>query len=117
MEQKVSEHEATIDPNEPRDFIDKVLVEMRATTDPASSFYGEQGRQNLVETLMDLFAAGSETTSTTLTWAMLYMVREPAVQDRLQAQLTGVRVLSLYVWSTVIYLLHLEQYHHYFAKL
>jgi hypothetical protein len=39
MEQKVVEHEATIDYNEPRDFIDKVLIEIKQTTDPASSFY------------------------------------------------------------------------------
>ncbi len=84
MEQKVAEHEATIDYNDPRDFIDKVLTEMRDTTDPASSFYGEVGRQNLVGTLLDLFIAGSETTSTTLTWAVLYMVREPAIQERVQ---------------------------------
>ena len=40
-----------------------------------SSFYGEKGKVNLVNTLFDLFLAGSETTSTTLTWAMLYMAR------------------------------------------
>ena len=87
MERKVEEHEATIDYNEPRDFIDKALIEMRATTDPASSFFGERGRTNLVGTMLDLFAAGSETTSTTLTWAVLYMAREPAVQDRVQVSL------------------------------
>jgi cytochrome P450 len=84
MEQKVDEHEATIDYNEPRDFIDKVLTEMRDTTDSASSFYGEAGHNNLVGTLLDLFIAGSETTSTTLTWAVLFMAREPAVQKRVQ---------------------------------
>ena len=85
MEQKVAEHVATLDHNEPRDFIDKALVEIGATTDPASSFYGALGQQNLVATLMDLFAAGSETTSTTLTWALLYMAREPVIQRRVQA--------------------------------
>jgi cytochrome P450 len=29
---------------------------------------------------MDLFAAGSETTSTTLRWALLFMVLNPKVQ-------------------------------------
>ena len=87
MEQKIEEHEATIDPTEPRDFIDKVLIEMHSTTDPASSFYEEQGRLSLVSTLLDLFIAGSETTSTTLTWAMLFMVREPAIQAKVQVSL------------------------------
>ena len=37
--------------------------------------------------LFDLFIAGSETTSTTLTWAALYMVRYPEVQRRVQEEL------------------------------
>jgi len=36
---------------------------------------------------MDFFMAGSETTSTTLTWAMLYMVRYPQVQKKVQEEL------------------------------
>ena len=79
MEQKVEEHESTIDFNSPRDYIDKFLVEMRTTVDPASSFYGSEARLHLVNSLLDLFGAGSETTSTTLTWAVLYMAREPGV--------------------------------------
>ena len=69
--------------------ISKVLVEIKNTSDPSSSFYGDEGHHNLVASLMDLFAAGSETTSTTLTWAVLYMVREPAVQDRVQGGKIG----------------------------
>jgi cytochrome P450 len=67
----------------------KVLVEIKNTNDPSSSFYADEGHHNLVASLMDLFAAGSETTSTTLTWAVLYMVREPAVQDRVQGGKRG----------------------------
>ena len=62
-----------------RDFTDIMLIEIQKTTDPASSFYGEFGIENLVNVMMDLFVAGSETTSTTLTWAMLYMIRYPKV--------------------------------------
>ena len=64
-----------IDVNEPRDFTDKMLIEINNTTDKSSSFYGDVGIENLSNTLFDLFLAGSETTSTTLTWAALYMVR------------------------------------------
>ena len=41
-------------------------------------------------TLFDLFLAGSETTSTTLTWAVLYMVRYPGVQVGVQRELARV---------------------------
>ena len=46
--------------------------------------------ENLTNNLMDLFMAGSETTSTTLTWAMLFMVRYPQVQVRVQEELDRV---------------------------
>ena len=75
MKETIREHEETIDLNEPRDFTDKALIEMRKTTDPSSSFFGEKGRENLANTLYDLFLAGSETTATTLRWALLYMAR------------------------------------------
>ena len=48
------------------------------------------GLDNLKVTLFDLFLAGSETTSTTLTWAVLYMVRYPRVQARVQEELDTV---------------------------
>ena len=43
-----------------------------------------------MNTLIDLFIAGSETTSTTLTWAVLYMIREPDVQSKVEAELEAV---------------------------
>ena len=46
--------------------------------------------ENLTNNLMDFFMAGSETTSTTLTWAMLYMVRNPQVQSKVQEELDTV---------------------------
>ena len=41
-------------------------------------------------TLFDLFLTGSDTTATTLTWAVLYMVRYPEVQTRVQQELDSV---------------------------
>ena len=79
-----------IDVNEPRDFTDKMLIEISKTTDKSSSFYGDFGLENLTNTLFDLFLAGSETTSTTLTWAALYMVRYPEVQRKVQEELDRV---------------------------
>merc|ERR1712079_700815 len=67
-----------------------MLIEIENTTDPGSSFHGQLGLDNLKGTMFDLFIAGSETTSTTLTWAALYMVRYPGVQARVQAELDRV---------------------------
>ena len=75
IQDNIDNHKATLDVNEPRDYIDMVLREIEKTADTKSSFYGTTGEENLKLTLFDLFLAGSETTSTTLTWAALYMVR------------------------------------------
>merc|ERR1719242_2937517 len=80
-------HKETLDPKEPRDFTDMMLIEIERTTEESSSLYGQFGIDNLKVTLFDLFVAGSETTSTTLTWAALYMVRYPEVQAKVQEEL------------------------------
>ena len=75
MRQKVEEHKETLDIDDPRDVIDKVLIEINNTTDTNSSYFGEKGKQNLVNTLFDFFIAAHETTSSTMAWAILYMAR------------------------------------------
>uniref|UniRef100_A0A3B5QIE2 Cytochrome P450 2K4-like n=1 Tax=Xiphophorus maculatus TaxID=8083 RepID=A0A3B5QIE2_XIPMA len=45
---------------------------------------------NLLVTVMNLFAAGTETTSTTLRWAFLYMAKYPKIQDQVQQELRNV---------------------------
>ena len=53
-------------------------------------FFFVLGLDNLKVTLFDLFLAGSETTSTTLNWAVLYMVRYPEIQAQVQEELDTV---------------------------
>ena len=87
MQENVRMHHQTLDVNDCRDYTDMALREIGTTADSKSSFYGQFGLDNLKVTLFDLFVAGSETTSTTLTWAALYMVRYPEVQRRVQEEL------------------------------
>merc|ERR1712156_767483 len=67
-----------------------MLTEIEKTTDETSSMFGQLGLDNLKVTLFDLFLAGSETTSTTLTWSFLYMVRYPEIQRKVQKELDEV---------------------------
>ncbi len=41
-------------------------------------------------TAMDLFAAGSETTATTLAWAVLFMILHPDSQRKVQQEIDQV---------------------------
>jgi len=43
------------------------------------------GNLNLINVIIDLFIAGSETTSTTLNFAMLYMILNPDVQNKVRS--------------------------------
>jgi hypothetical protein len=56
----------TLDEDNPRDFTDVMLMEIKNTTDPTSSFYGQTGKDALLNVIIDLFLAGQETTSSSL---------------------------------------------------
>uniref|UniRef100_A0A674IQD7 Cytochrome P450 2D15 n=1 Tax=Terrapene triunguis TaxID=2587831 RepID=A0A674IQD7_9SAUR len=73
----VKEHKETRDPGFTRDFIDAFLEEIeKAKMDPESTF----SEDNLIFTVFDMFGAATETTTVTLCWALLYMLRYPDVQ-------------------------------------
>ncbi|NXS85393.1 CP2J6 protein, partial [Erpornis zantholeuca] len=65
--------------DENRDFIDYYLDEIEKTKGDAGATYDEV---NLIQTISDLFVAGTETTATTLLWALLYMVIYPDIQGK-----------------------------------
>ena len=44
----------------------------------------------LLTTLTDLFIAGSETTATTMRWAVLYLIHNPEVQTRMRKEIDNV---------------------------
>ncbi|KAM9095309.1 cytochrome P450 2K1-like [Sarcophilus harrisii] len=71
-------------------FVDSFLLkQQQETQNPKTEFH----EKNLLFTTMDLFGAGSETTSTTLCWGLLLMMKYPEVQRRVQAEIN--KVISL----------------------
>ncbi|NXY35077.1 CP2J2 protein, partial [Pomatorhinus ruficollis] len=72
---------------ENRDFIDYYLDEIDKTKGDADATYDEV---NLIQTAYDLCVAGTETTATTLLWALLYMVIYPDIQEKVQKELDAV---------------------------
>uniref|UniRef100_A0A669PI42 Cytochrome P450 family 2 subfamily J member 2 n=1 Tax=Phasianus colchicus TaxID=9054 RepID=A0A669PI42_PHACC len=80
----ISKHKEDLNPSESRDFIDSYLQEMAK---PSGSDFCED---NLVACAFDLLFAGTETTSTTIRWALLYMAMYPEIQARVQAEIDAV---------------------------
>lgn len=82
----IDNHRKDWNPDEPRDFIDAFLNEMAKHPDKTTSF----NEENLICSTLDLFFAGTETTSTTLRWGLLYMALYPEVQEKVQAEIDRV---------------------------
>ncbi|XP_068106777.1 cytochrome P450 2G1-like [Hyperolius riggenbachi] len=73
---KVEMNRKTLDPDNPRDYVDAFLMKMeKDKNDPKSEF----NLSNLVTSTLQIFFAGVETTSTTLTYALLILMKYPEV--------------------------------------
>ncbi|XP_067415715.1 cytochrome P450 2D14-like isoform X2 [Emydura macquarii macquarii] len=86
IDELVKEHEATWNPTQKRDFIDAFLQEMKTKEHAESSF----NDSNLRMVIFDLFSAGTETTSTTLRWALAYMLLHPDIQRKVHEEIDKV---------------------------
>jgi len=83
----IQNHFDTYEGEHQRDFIDHYIKKINETEDPNSSFYGKKGAANMQRTIMDLFGAGSETTSSILCFTFLYLTRWPEVQKKVQEEI------------------------------
>ncbi|KAL3883906.1 hypothetical protein ACJMK2_030136 [Sinanodonta woodiana] len=75
-------HQSTLDENNPRDFMDLYLIKMKNNSTLSSKEENANIVANLKALVGDLFGAGTETTSTTLLWAVLYLLHYPDVQEK-----------------------------------
>ncbi|XP_046905439.1 cytochrome P450 2J2-like [Hypomesus transpacificus] len=87
LRSEVKEHRKDWDPSEPRDYIDSYLTEIEKSKGDVAARFDEE---NLIMCSLDLFVAGSETTSTTLRWSFLFMTKYPEIQEKVQAELDQV---------------------------
>ncbi|XP_066532429.1 cytochrome P450 2J1-like isoform X2 [Hoplias malabaricus] len=84
---KIEEHKADCDPSNPRDYIDCFLTEMEKWEDDEAAGFN---MENLCFCTLDLLIAGTETTATSLNWALLYMIKYPEIQGKVQAEIDSV---------------------------
>ena len=86
VDEQIADHEATFQENNMRDFIDCFIDKKMLQDDSPEN--RKNAKQNLRNIFLDLFLAGSETTSSTLKWAVLFMVLNQDVQSKLQVKYT-----------------------------
>ncbi|XP_031241666.1 cytochrome P450 2B19 isoform X3 [Mastomys coucha] len=83
----VEKHRATLNPSAPRDFIDTYLLRMEKEK---ANHHTEFHHQNLMISVLSLFFAGTETTSTTLRYSFLIMLKYPHVAEKVQEEIDQV---------------------------
>lgn len=92
IRRQVMDHQTHLqEEDEPRDFIDIYLREIENEKKRCGSQYGFDvstfHSEQLVVLCMDLFAAGSETTGTTLSWGVMYLALNQEVQRKCQQEI------------------------------
>nr|QST15070.1 CYP370C1 protein [Diaphanosoma celebensis] len=83
----IDSHRASRVASEQSDFIDAFLDKMANEPEAESPFSGSEGLLNLKNVLIDLFMAGTETTSTSLLWLMLLLATHPEIQEKVQREI------------------------------
>ncbi|XP_006901013.1 PREDICTED: cytochrome P450 2F2-like [Elephantulus edwardii] len=87
ISEQIQRHRQTRQPGEPRDFIDCFLDQIDKEPQDAEGHFQEE---TLVMTTHNLFFGGTETTSTTLRYGILILLKYPEVAAKLQAELDEV---------------------------
>ncbi|KAK5907366.1 hypothetical protein CesoFtcFv8_005226 [Champsocephalus esox] len=80
---EIERHKLDLDPSNPRDYIDSFLIEEKHNRNSELRFDDD----NLVLCCLDLFLAGSETTSKTLQWGLIYLINNAQIQDKVHAEI------------------------------
>ncbi|KAJ8268174.1 hypothetical protein COCON_G00133460 [Conger conger] len=81
------QYKAEHDRNDVRSFIDRFIIRQNEEHNNPNTYFDEENMERCVS---NLFAAGTETTSTTLRWGLLFMMKYPHIQEKVQAEIENV---------------------------
>ncbi|CAH1225039.1 CYP2U1 [Branchiostoma lanceolatum] len=87
IREEIAKHKETFDPNDIGDFVDAFLLEAKKREGDENSTFTEEQHIAIVR---QLFLAGTDTTATTLHWAVLFMILHPDIQLKVQQEIDSV---------------------------
>ncbi|KAJ7324679.1 hypothetical protein JRQ81_017699 [Phrynocephalus forsythii] len=73
--------------HEPEDFTEYYLLQIEKSKGDPSSIYDEE---NLVQCIFDLIVAGTETSTNSLQWGLLFLAHHPDIQEKVYKELEDV---------------------------
>ncbi|XP_077130949.1 cytochrome P450 2K1-like [Ranitomeya variabilis] len=73
-----------LDANDITGYIDAYILKQEQETTKAQTYFNEG---NLLGSVLDLFGAGTETTSSTIRWGILLMMKYPEIQKKVQEEI------------------------------
>ncbi|KAL2095969.1 hypothetical protein ACEWY4_008117 [Coilia grayii] len=85
--EKIHQHKETLDPDNPRDYIDCFLIRINQEKDLSTT---EFHYDNLIATVLNLFTAGTETTSTTIRYTLMLLIKHPDIQEHVYKEIVTV---------------------------
>ncbi|XP_073442530.1 cytochrome P450 2K4-like isoform X2 [Dendrobates tinctorius] len=80
-------HLKVLDMNDQRSFVDAFLAKQSMEKVNSQSYFHND---NLTSLIRSLFTAGTETTSTTIRWCLLMMIKYPHYQEKVQEEISKV---------------------------
>ena len=86
----INSHMAEYDPEHQNDMLDVLIHKLKTETELQSPFYGQMGRQHLLFVMEDFLTAGMETTASTLTQTIFFLLHHPQVQDKVHNEIVKV---------------------------
>ncbi|XP_069584348.1 cytochrome P450 2K1-like isoform X2 [Ranitomeya imitator] len=87
IQEAFTNHRKQLDVNDQRNLIDSFLVKQREEKPNPKLYFTNE---NLTQLVADLFEAGMETSSITLRWGLLLMMKYPEIQKKVQSEIDKV---------------------------